>query len=138
MVGVHGVSARELEALLILALRERVFPGAVCAVGRLADEVSVQQGSLRVLARGGVLAPGEASVELETPYDLASLTKPFVAITALRLAQKSVVELHTPIRTVLPELEGTLGGDATLAELLSHRAGLLPWSGLYLQSEAPF
>lgn len=138
MVGVHGVSARELEALLILALRERVFPGAVCAVGRLADEVSVQQGSLRVLARGGVLAPGEAGVELETPYDLASLTKPFVAITALRLVQKSVVALDTPLRRLLPELEGTLGGDATLSELLSHRAGLLPWSGLFLQSDAPF
>lgn len=138
MVGVHGVSARELEALLILALRERVFPGAVCAVGRLADEVSVQQGSLRVLARGGVLAPGEAEVELDTPYDLASLTKPFVAITALRLVQKAVVALDTPLRRLLPEVEGTVGGDATLAELLSHRAGLLPWSGLYLQSDAPF
>src|SRR3954469_8134653 len=108
MVGVHGVTARELEALLILALRERVFPGAVCAVGRLADEVSVQQGSLRVLARGGVLAPGESAVELETPYDLASLTKSFVAITALRLVQKGVVDVQQPICRVLPELAGTL------------------------------
>jgi CubicO group peptidase (beta-lactamase class C family) len=138
MIGVHGVSARELEALLILALRERVFPGAVCAVGRLADEVSVQQGSLRVLARGGVLAPGEAEVSLDTPYDLASLTKSFVAITALRLVQRGVVDLQTPVWRVLTELEGTLGGGATLAELLSHRAGLLPWSGLYQQSDAPF
>jgi CubicO group peptidase (beta-lactamase class C family) len=106
-------------------------------VGRLADEVSVQQGSLRVTARGGVLAPGEPAVELDTPYDLASLTKPFVAITALRLVQKSVVELDTPLRRIMPELEGTVGGEGTLTELLSHRAGLLPWSGLYRESEAP-
>ena len=138
MIGVHGVSARELEALLILALRERVFPGAVCAVGRLADEVSVQQGSLRVLARGGLLAPGEAAVELETPYDLASLTKSFVAITALRLVQKGIVDVQQPVGRVLPELEGTPAGDSTLAELLSHRAGLMAWSALYEQSaQAP-
>jgi CubicO group peptidase (beta-lactamase class C family) len=137
MVGVHGVTARELEALLILALRERVFPGAVCAVGRLADEVSVQQGSLRVLARGGVLAPGEPAVELDTPYDLASLTKSFVAIAALRLVQKGIVDVQQPIWRVLPELEGTLGGESTLAELLSHRAGLLAWSALCPQSAAP-
>jgi CubicO group peptidase (beta-lactamase class C family) len=137
MIGVHGVTARELEALLILALRERVFPGAVCAVGRLADEVSVQQGSLRVLARGGLLAPGEPAVELDTPYDLASLTKSFVAVTALRLVQKGIVDMQQPIWRVLPELEGTLGGDSTLAELLSHRAGLMPWQALCQQSKAP-
>lgn len=128
---------RELEALLILALREQVFPGAVCAVGQLSEDGSGSDGTVRVVARGGLLAPGEAQVELSTPYDLASLTKPFVATAALRLVQRRVVDLHEPVWRMLPELEQTPGGEASLAQLLSHRAGLLPWSGLYAESTEP-
>jgi len=137
MSGSHKVGTRELEAMLILALRERVFPGAVCAVGRLAEDPRGLRESVSVLAKGGLLAPGEGAVELATPYDLASLTKPFVAAAALRLVQKRVVDMQQPLWRMLPELEDTPGGESSLAELLSHRAGLLAWSPLFQESEAP-
>jgi serine-type D-Ala-D-Ala carboxypeptidase len=133
MAKVEDVSTRELEALLILGLRERVFPGAVVAVGRLTS-----RGHARVMACGGVLAAGEAKVELATPYDLASLTKPVVALTALRLSQRGVLDLQRDAAYWLPELEGTRGGAASLTELLSHRAGLAAWMPLWQQGDAPF
>jgi serine-type D-Ala-D-Ala carboxypeptidase len=137
MSGSHKVGTRELEALLMLALREGVFPGAVCAVGRLAEDPRAAGDAVRVQAKGGVLAPDEPAVELDTPYDLASLTKPFVAMTALRLVQKRIVDMQQPVWRMLPELEQTPGGESTLAELLSHRAGLMAWSALYQEGEAP-
>ncbi|HEX5660013.1 MAG TPA: serine hydrolase domain-containing protein [Polyangiales bacterium] len=127
------VSVRELEALLILGLREHTFPGAVIAAGRLTG-----RGHARVQACAGVLAPGEAKVELATPYDLASLTKPVVALTALRLSQRGALELERDVSYYLPELEGTRGGEASLTQLLSHRAGLAAWVPLWEEGDAPF
>jgi CubicO group peptidase (beta-lactamase class C family) len=130
---IEDVSARELEALLILGQRDRAFPGAVAAVGRLSS-----RGHAKVTARAGLLAPGEARVELATPYDLASLTKPVVALTALRLSQRGVLDLQRAVAYWLPELEGTRGGESTLAELLAHRAGLAAWAPLWQEGEASF
>jgi CubicO group peptidase (beta-lactamase class C family) len=128
----EDVSARALEALLILGLREGVFPGAVVATGRLTSH-----GHTRVQACAGVLAPGEAKVELATPYDLASLTKPVVALTALRLSQRGALDLQRDAAYYLPELEGTRGGEAALAQLLAHRAGLAAWAPLWEEGDAP-
>ena len=128
----HGEIASTVCGLLEEGVRQGVFPGAVAAIGRLAEPRPVC-----VLARAGVLAPGEREVVLDTPYDLASLTKPFVALTALRLAQQRQLDLHAPIADVLEELAGTPGGESTLAELLSHRAGLAPWGPLYAQLPGP-
>lgn len=122
----HGEIAHALGALLEEGVRDGVFPGAVAAIGRL--------GALhpdRVLACAGVLAPGEREVVLDTPYDLASLTKSFVALTALRLAQRGELDLSAPIGDVLAEIADTPGGQSTLAQLLSHRAGLAAWGPLY-------
>jgi CubicO group peptidase (beta-lactamase class C family) len=133
MAKLEDVSVRELEALLMLGLREGAFPGAVAAAGRL-----TAHGHAKVLASAGVLAPGESKVELATPYDLASLTKPVVALTALRLSQRGVLALQRDAAYYLPELEGTRGGESTLAQLLSHRAGLAAWLPLWEEGEAPF
>jgi CubicO group peptidase (beta-lactamase class C family) len=141
MTSTREVPAHELDALLLLGLRKHVFPGAVCAVGRLVDAPapdradplarSVVSAAERRCGKAGKLAPGEAAVTLSTPYDLASLTKPFVSLAALRLVQRGGLDLHAPVWHTLPELEGTHGGESTLSELLSHRAGLLPVAPLY-------
>ncbi len=123
--------APELEASLAEGVRGGVFPGATAAVGKLEEH-----GSVRVLARAGQLAPGDLDVTVTTPYDLASLTKPFVATAALRLAQKQQLDLSAPAARYLPELEGTQGGESSLALLLSHRAGLAAWGALFREHAA--
>lgn len=85
----------------------------------------------RVEACAGVLEPGGAAVELDTPYDLASLTKPVVAIAALRLAQRGLIDFGQPVSHYLPELAASPAGGANLEVLLSHRAGLSAWGSLF-------
>lgn len=156
MTGTHEVHAQELDALLLLGLRKHVFPGAVCAVGKLLDSPparptsrvdrslagptapadgrplwGTRTPSMRYFGEAGRLAPGEAEVHAATSYDLASLTKPFVATAALRLAQRGVIDLQAPVWRVLPELQGTHGGESSLASLLAHRSGLSAWERLY-------
>lgn len=126
MTGQGEAAKQALGEVLREGIHGGVFPGAVAAVGQLnAGQASA------VFAAEGLLAPGEGRVELDTFYDLASLTKPVVAATALRLCQRGVVDLDRPVAFWLPELEGTPGGAAPLSLLLSHRSGLSPWGGLF-------
>ncbi len=59
-----------------------------------------------------------------TPFDLASVTKPVVALCAVRLAQLGEVDLQRPLGELLPETRGTPSAEVCLELLLAHRAGL--------------
>lgn len=56
-------------------------------------------------------------------FELGYLSKFMVAILALELVSKRVLELDAPIASVLPELAGPYGKVITLRHLLSHTAG---------------
>jgi CubicO group peptidase (beta-lactamase class C family) len=56
----------------------------------------------------------------EVLFDLASLTKPMLAVSLA----KSAIDRRTPLREVLAEAVGTASGDAPLERLVAHRAGL--------------
>jgi CubicO group peptidase (beta-lactamase class C family) len=57
-------------------------------------------------------------------FDLASVTKPFMALTVARLARRGRLSLDTPLGELLPEARDTTTGSASLLLLLSHRSGL--------------
>lgn len=57
-------------------------------------------------------------------FDLASVTKPFVATTAARLAARGVLSLESPLGELLPEASGTPSADVPFVLFLAHRAGL--------------
>ncbi|MFI2260216.1 serine hydrolase domain-containing protein [Streptomyces tubercidicus] len=81
-----------------------------------------------------VWTEGRGTVEGEVPhgdlqYRIGSLTKTFVAVLVLRLRDEGLLRLADP---VCRHLEGTPVPDATIAQLLSHSAGLAaeprgPW-----------
>ena len=120
-----------LAALLHEGVEGGVFPGAVAGVS-----VRGAVGEERALVHVGKLEPDGAETALTTPYDLASLTKPVVAMTALRLVMRGALAMDQVAARHVPELEGTRAGESTLAQLLSHRAGLTPWGGLYKDAPA--
>lgn len=70
----------------------------------------------------------------ETPFDLASITKPFLAVTVARLVERGELEWSTPLELLLPEVSGTWAGSQPLARLLSHRASLVPHLELFRDS----
>lgn len=94
-------------------------PGAVVAAAHL-EEHGWRVG----IGSAGVLAPGEAPVTPDTIFDLASVTKPFTALAAARLARRGTLFLTSPLGALLEEAVGTPSADVTLELLLSHRAGL--------------
>ena len=97
---------------------DSAYPGAVVAVGR--------HGRLALLAAVGHYSDGdERSVEPETVYDLASLTKVIGLTTAcMMLVQAGTLDLDAPAQRYVPEFRGPDKDKITIRLLLTHSAGL--------------
>lgn len=122
--------AAATEAYLRARLDDAVFPGAVWLVGS----------SERVLFEGAVgdavVLPERITAQLDTIYDVASLTKPVVTTTlALQAHSEGKIDLDEPVSDVVDELRGTDKEALTWVDLLSHRGGLEAWYPLYVGGE---
>lgn len=74
------------------------------------------------------LADRESDLEntIATPFLIGSLTKSFVAVTVMQLAEKGILDLHAPLKLYIPELKDDLAKNLTLHILLKHQSGLTP------------
>lgn len=99
---------------------------SLCVGLRRSDGWQYTCGTAGTVSRGslGRVTPG-------TPFDLASLTKPFVAMATAQLAMGSTLRLSEPLGSYVPELQDLPIGRASLEQVLSHRAGLKACSPLY-------
>ncbi len=119
-------SSEPIDRALHRAVEGRVFPGAVLTA-RVGGTV-VYTGAAGLAAT----LPANEPTSVSTIYDLASLTKPLAAAGAvLCLIQDGKLALDTPIRGILPGLKHHAFGAATIAQLLSHGAGLPAWLPYY-------
>ena len=113
---------QQLEA----AIARGVFPGASASVAIWEAGVWTY-----IDAAAGRCAPGGDPVTADTFYDLASLTKPWVATAALCLHQAGSFDLGAGVRRWIPEAKGMPVGERTWEEVLSHRSGLGAWVPFY-------
>jgi CubicO group peptidase (beta-lactamase class C family) len=117
---------RTLQQQLDAGCNEGVFPGASACVA------SWQSGAWSYIdAAAGNRAEGSDPVTADTIYDLASLTKPWVATAALRLHQAGVFNLGERVDDLIPEAKWLPVGARTWEEVLSHRAGFDAWVPFY-------
>ncbi len=110
------------------------------ALDQIADEYVIQPGVAPAAALGwarltqsaATLAAGASGsmrsgrrIDPTTPFDLASVTKPFVTLTAARLVAEGRLDWQTPLARWVPELEDSSSADCPIEHLLSHRSGLV-------------
>lgn len=79
---------------------------------------------------------GRSAAGVATVFDLASVSKSFVAATFARLLERRLVTPQSRLVDFVPEVAGTRAAGATLEALLSHRAGLRAHVKLYAPLEA--
>jgi len=114
--------------LLEDAIAAGATPGAVVVVGR-SDGMVVERALGRL-----TYEPGAPVVDVDTIYDLASLTKVIVTTSlAMLLHERSQLDLDAPVGTYLPEFSGEDKDRVSVADLLAHCGGLLWWTDLYRQ-----
>jgi serine-type D-Ala-D-Ala carboxypeptidase len=113
---------------------------AVAELLRRASAAGIATGWAALASRGGVegrlwcsgvAALAGAPVAADQLWDLASLTKPLAATTLLLLARRDGLDLEMPLGTLLPELEGSPWGAASVERCATHTAGLPAWAPLY-------
>jgi len=105
--------------VLSAAIADGVTPGAAVDVG-------CSSGTLWRASLGAVAFDADAqAVRDDTPYDLASLTKPMVTTTLVAaLAAEGLLALDSPIAAYQDEWRGADRERVTVRDLLEHASGL--------------
>jgi serine-type D-Ala-D-Ala carboxypeptidase len=112
---VQEVTNEAISSLLrAQVIAPRVAPAAVA--GYVGTSVTARLGA------AGALPEGPARTD--TVFDLASVSKPVVACTLLRLVSRGRLDLAAPLGDLLVEAQGTRSADLPLELFLCHRAGL--------------
>ncbi|MBI5532362.1 MAG: beta-lactamase family protein [Deltaproteobacteria bacterium] len=121
----------ELDALAARAVEHhRAAPCAVVAAAFLRDgQWHVGEGA------HGAQMPGGATADTDTVFDLASVTKPFTAVTLARVLRHGLISRETQLGVLVREAQGTPSGHIPIELLLAHRAGLEGHRPLYAPLE---
>ena len=98
--------------------------------------VAVRDGGRWEVRVGHAGKAGRALTIEATVFDLASVSKSFVAASFARLVERGVLAFDSKLVEFVPELAGTRAAGATLEALLSHRAGLRAHVPLYAPLES--
>ncbi|GAB4378157.1 MAG: glycoside hydrolase family 3 N-terminal domain-containing protein [Calditrichia bacterium] len=119
----------ETDQLIETAIQKGIFPGAVLFIA-LKQKIIYWQayGYFDFPEKNQSVLP----VEPETCYDLASLTKVLATTPAiLKLVDRGELSLNEPLVNFYPSLKNQPLGEATVADLLAHQAGLIHWKPFY-------
>ena len=130
--GVRPDGLDDLDRVLEEFVEEGAFPGGVVAVG--------YRGALVHLHPFGHYSYDEESpsVEVDTIYDLASLTKVVATTTmAMILVDEGRLDLDEKVQDYLPLFQGPGKENVTVRQLLTHRSGINWWAPLYEDAEGP-
>ena len=105
-------STDDLDALLVDALGEQ--DGGIAVLSIRHDETTT--------AVAGVADVAGDPIAADTPFRVASISKPFVATMILQLVDEGSVDLDVKLSTYLPNTP--IGGDVPIRMLLNHSSGL--------------
>ncbi|MGW0880423.1 serine hydrolase domain-containing protein [Streptomyces sp. NPDC002671] len=81
----------------------------------------------------GVELPASARVPMtvDTPFDLASLTKLFTSVTAVQQIERGTLGIDARVGDHLPDFHAAVRHGITVRQLLTHTSGLRPELPLY-------
>ena len=84
-------------------------------------------------ADAGVEPPPASRIRMtvDTPFDLASLTKLFTAVAAVQQIERGTLGIDARVGAYLPEFRAAAEHGITVRELLTHTSGLRPELPLY-------
>jgi CubicO group peptidase (beta-lactamase class C family) len=127
-MGIKGNSGAAVGNLLKEGVREGVYPGAVLLVA-VKDEIILFEWT-----GNRMLLPEPLPMEEDTPFDLASLTKPLAAaLSLMKLFDRGAVHLDQTLGDLLQTTVPSDKSAITLRHLLSHCAGFRDWVPFYLE-----
>jgi CubicO group peptidase (beta-lactamase class C family) len=115
-----------LDSIIAVGLREGAAPGASLAVGRYGRLVHIKgYGRLDTAIASGTVDPN-------TMYDMASLTKVIATTTAaMILEEQGSLDLDRTVASYLPGFNAPDKAAITMRMVMTHRGGLEAFAALY-------
>jgi CubicO group peptidase (beta-lactamase class C family) len=128
VVEYHGVTeSKQISDLLRERIKARDFPSAVYLAAEKGEIVF--SGALG----SAVAEPETIAAEIDTIYDLASLTKPLITgLLCARLLEKKKLDLAEPIAKYFGQFSSPDKDQITVQQLLTHTSGFAAWKPFYL------
>jgi len=115
-----GQDFADIDAMIQDAIQTNLIPGAVVVVGHNNQVVFQKAYGLRSLA------PTREPMEMNTIFDIASLTKVTATTPSImRLFEEGKLRIDDPVVKYLPEFQGGKS-DLTIRLLMTHFSGLAP------------
>ena len=115
---------RELLARFLLAIRRDRVAEAEALIKKFTDSGEVAAASLLVRQDRFELIRGFGKASANTPFLLASITKPMTAGGVMVLRDRGELKLDDPVRKFLPQFSGGDRDAVTIRHLLTHTSGL--------------
>lgn len=127
-LGFDNSTLDQLDNFLMNCIQNGAFPG--CRV------LAAYQGKVFYNKAFGYLNyDKQQAVELNTVYDLASVTKTMATTLAvMKLYDQGKLNLYETLGTYLPSVRGTDKANLMLSDLLAHQAGLVAWIPFYKET----
>jgi len=117
----------KINSLMAAGVEEEIFPGAVLLIGR-GEEILFHQ------AFGHAsLIPEKQPLQIDTVFDLASLTKPLATtLGIMAFIGKSLLSLDQPLEFLIESPYSPGQQEITIRHLLAHSAGFPDYRPYYL------
>lgn len=119
-LGMDSERLAAIDAIVSEGLEQSKMPGCVVLVGRSNGIVYHKAFGFRQTQ------PSQVPMEVDTVFDLASLTKPVATATSvMSLIERGLVDPDAPVSRYLPEFAANGKEAVTVRQLLTHQSGLI-------------
>ncbi len=123
---VNPAALERIDSLIVDFIDAQAFPGAVVSVGQGTQVVKMAE-------YGTYTYDGQRRMELESLFDLASLTKVVATTTAaMILYERGQLDIEAPVFHYLEAYNTPERRPITIRHLLTHTSGLPAWRPFYL------
>ncbi|MCP3029602.1 serine hydrolase [Halobacillus sp. A5] len=135
--GLMAEPLQEIDSVLEAKIAEGAMPGAVTLVARKGHIAQNEAYGHSLLYEDdeGTQVDEPISMEKDTIFDAASISKIFTATAAMKLYEEGHFDLDDPVAEHIPEFAQNGKENVTIEQLMTHTSGFVAWVPLYSQGE---
>ncbi|MBP1948033.1 serine hydrolase domain-containing protein [Virgibacillus litoralis] len=135
--GMVAEPLNEIESVMESMISDNVMPGAVTFVARRGHIVQHEAYGDAAIYQddSGNQLEDPVAMSKDTIFDVASLSKIFTTIAAMKLHEQGQFNLDDPVADYIPEFAQNGKENVTIRQLMTHTSGFKPWVPLYTIGE---
>lgn len=135
--GMRQEPLREIDEVLNNAIEENTTPGAVVLVARSGQIVKQQAygDAARYVDDSYTEMENPVAMQNNTIFDVASISKIFTTVAAMKLYEKGAIQLDAPVAKYIPEFAANGKETVTIRQLMTHTSGFTAWIPLHSQGK---